>query len=59
MIDSPGGPFWWPEADQALFAALKSELRSGIPVIEMDCNINDPPFAEQCAHCLLQSLREF
>lgn len=57
MIDSPGGAFWWPEADQALFDTLKSELRANIPVIEMDCNINDPAFAERCAQCLLACLK--
>ncbi len=57
MIDSPGGAFWWPEADQALFETLKSALRPDIPVIEMDCNINDPAFAERCAQCLLENLR--
>lgn len=57
MIDSPGGPFWWPEADTALFDALKSGLRSDIPVIELDCNINEPAFAERCAHCLLENMR--
>lgn len=56
MIDSPGGPFWWPEADAALFGALKAALRPGIPVIEMDCNINDPAFAERCARSLLANL---
>ena len=34
MIDAPGGPFWWPEADQALFGSIKSELRPDIPLIE-------------------------
>lgn len=58
MIDAPGGPFWLPEADQALFDALKSRLRSDIPVIELDCNINDPPFAECCARALLAHLSE-
>jgi uncharacterized protein (UPF0261 family) len=57
MIDSPGGAFWWPEADAAFVAALKARLRPGIPVIEMDCNINDPAFAERCAQCLLDHLK--
>ena len=56
MIDAPGGPFWWPEADGALFDALKAHLRPGIPVIEMDCNINDPEFAQRCAAELLRQL---
>jgi len=57
MIDSPGGPFWWPEADQALFASLKQNLRKDIPVIEMDCNVNDPEFSSRCAEELLAALR--
>src|SRR3990172_12234942 len=53
MIDAPGGPFWWPEADEALFAALRQGLRSDIPVEELDCNINDEAFARRAAECLL------
>jgi len=56
MIDSPGGAFWWPEADQALYGALKGKLRPDIPVVELDCNINDPLFAETCAGRLLEYL---
>lgn len=57
MIDAPGGPFWWEEADGALFTALKQNLRSDIPVIEMDCNINDPQFARCCAEVLLAHIK--
>ena len=57
MIDAPGGAFWWPAADQALFEALKAGLRTDIPVIELDCNINDAAFAERCAQCLLEHVR--
>ncbi len=56
MIDSPGGAFWWPEADQALFHALKKNLRPDISVVEMDCNINDPAFADACAEHLLANM---
>lgn len=56
MIDSPGGAFWWPEADNALFAALKQSLRPEIPVVEMDANINDSEFAQKCAETLLEYL---
>jgi uncharacterized protein (UPF0261 family) len=56
MIDSPGGSFWWPEADRALFDALKAALRPDIGVVELDCNINDPVFAERCVQCLLASM---
>jgi uncharacterized protein (UPF0261 family) len=57
MIDAPGKPFWWPEADRALFDALKGNLRKDIPVVELDCNINDPPFAARCAEALLAGIR--
>lgn len=57
MIDAPGGPFWHPEADRALFDGLKENLRGDIPVVEMDCNVNDPPFARRCAEALLESMR--
>lgn len=56
MIDSPGGPFWLPEANAALFEALRAHLQPHIPVVELDCNINDPVFAETCAETLLQHL---
>jgi len=56
MIDSAGGAFWWPEADQALFRALKENLRSDIPVVELDCVINDPIFAETCVERLLENI---
>jgi len=56
MIDSAGGAFWWPEADQALFRAIKENLRSDIPVVEMDCVINDPIFAETCVEHLLANI---
>lgn len=56
VISAPGQPFHWPEADAALFAAWKQNLRHDIPVIEYDGNINDPAFAELCARTLLKQL---
>jgi uncharacterized protein (UPF0261 family) len=49
-------PFWWPEADQALFEAIKRHIRPGIPVHELDVNINDPAFAQATAGALLEML---
>jgi uncharacterized protein (UPF0261 family) len=57
MLDAPGQEFWWPEADQALFAAIQAHRRPEIPVYELDHNINDAPFAEACAAKLLEFLR--
>ncbi len=56
MLDSEGEPFWDPEADRAFRDALKANLRSDIPVYELDHNINDPEFAEAVANKLLEFL---
>lgn len=56
ILDSPDHEYWWPEADRALFDAIKTNVRAGIPVVEMDCNINDLPFAEAVAERLLTYL---
>ena len=53
ILDSPGNEFWWPEADQALFDAIKRHARAGIPVYELDNNINDEAFAEAVTAKLL------
>ena len=56
QLDSPGGAFWDPAADGACYEAIKANLRPGIPVVELDCNINDPPFAEKAVEMLLALL---
>jgi uncharacterized protein (UPF0261 family) len=56
MLDAPGKEFWWPEANQALFKAIKKKVRKDIPVIEMDNNINDNEFADAVASKLLEFL---
>jgi uncharacterized protein (UPF0261 family) len=53
ILDSPGHEFWWPDADRAMFDALKANLRPGITVEEMDANINDPAFADRAVEMLL------
>ena len=53
-LDSKGKEFWWPEADAALFDAIKSHIRDDIPVIGLDCNINDLQFAEAASKKLLE-----
>jgi len=56
MIDAEGESFWDPDADKALFDALKSNLRDDIEAIEMDCNVNDAAFSQACAERLLKIL---
>jgi uncharacterized protein (UPF0261 family) len=57
VISAPGQKFHDPVADKVLFEAIKANLRPDIEVIEVDCSINDPPFAEACAHALLKNMR--
>jgi uncharacterized protein (UPF0261 family) len=54
-IDAEGKPFWWPEADLALFDSIRKGMR--FPAIERDLHINDPVFAEGCANKLLEMIR--
>ncbi len=54
MLDSPGGPFWDPEADCACFEAIRAGLKPGVPVIELEANINDPVFADRATQVFLE-----
>lgn len=47
--EAPGGPFADPDADEALFAALRARLRPEIPVTAIEANINDLAFADAAA----------
>jgi len=57
MIGAPGGPFYCPEADYALYDSIRAQLRHDIPIVEMDCAINDRLFAEACVRELLLKLK--
>ena len=56
MLDSPGNAYWDPAADRACYDAIKTNVKPGIPVIELDNNINDPEFAAKAAETLLGML---
>ena len=56
QLDSENGDFWWPEADQALFKAIRGHLRWGIPCLDIPANINDSLFADCAANTLLELL---
>jgi uncharacterized protein (UPF0261 family) len=58
IISAAGQKFHDAAADEALFSSLKSALKSTVPVVEMDCEINDVQFAEACARKLLEQLRD-
>ncbi|MFN8449059.1 MAG: Tm-1-like ATP-binding domain-containing protein [Anaerolineae bacterium] len=50
----PDGPWINAESDGAMFAAIKTNLRPDIQVIELDKNINDPAFADATFELFLQ-----
>jgi uncharacterized protein (UPF0261 family) len=53
-IDKEGGPFWWPEADAALFQSIRNWVGPSVQVIELDVHINDAEFAGVAAETLLR-----
>jgi uncharacterized protein (UPF0261 family) len=53
-IDAEGKPFWWPEADRALFESIRHWVAPHVELIELDLHINDPAFADACARKLLE-----
>ena len=57
MLDAPGKEFWWPEANQALFEAIKNNLDPHFAVYELDHNINEDAFADAVAEKMLEFLR--
>jgi uncharacterized protein (UPF0261 family) len=57
LIDAEGQPFHDPEADAALFAALRDGVGERVEVIELDCNVNDEVFAEAMTNKLHELLR--
>lgn len=56
QIDLEGKIFYWPEALQAFIDHLKADLRSDIPIIEVNTDINDPAFSGKVAETLLAML---
>jgi uncharacterized protein (UPF0261 family) len=57
-IDAPGQPFWWPDADDALFQSLRNWMGPQVELIEMDRHINDPEFAQAAAVTLMRLLEK-
>jgi len=57
MLDGNGQQFCDREADRAMFDAIKANLKPGIPVVELDLNINDPPFAAKAVEMMLELIQ--
>ena len=60
LLDQPGGAFWDPAADAALFKALQATVRPGPRrrLIRLPYNVNDPAFAEALAKNFLDVIKE-
>ena len=52
MIATEGGPFYDPEADEALFGAVRAYLGDNVELIELELDINDPAFSAAMADWL-------
>ena len=56
IISADRQPFHDPEADKALFDAIRENLSEQVELIEVDAQINDAEFARVCAEALLRNL---
>ena len=54
ILDGDGQQFCDREADQAMFDAIKASLNADIPVVELDCNINDAEFSAKAVEMMLE-----
>jgi uncharacterized protein (UPF0261 family) len=57
VISAAGKPFHDPASDAALFNAIRENLRNDIPLVELDCEINDAIFSEACVKALLANIQ--
>jgi len=57
-LDAEGQPFWWPEADAALFQSLRNWISPHVRLIELDLHINDAAFAETAVRTLLEMMEK-
>ncbi len=57
-IDKEGQPFWWPEADAALFQSIRNWVSPQVHVVELDLHINDPDFARAAVDELMAGMKK-
>jgi uncharacterized protein (UPF0261 family) len=58
ILDADGGPFCDRDADQTMFDAIKAHVNKGIPIEEMDHNINEPEFSTRAVEMLLDLIQQ-
>ena len=57
-IDRPGNIFYYPEANQALFDALKKNLNSNIELLVDEHHLDDAQFAQRAADIFLSMMNQ-
>src|SRR5271166_6200320 len=59
-LDAPGGPFFDPGADAALFEALQDGVRATPDrrILRLPCHINDPAFSDALVDNFLEIVRD-
>ena len=57
-IDRPGNIFYYPEANQALFDAMKKNLNSKIELLVDEHHLDDPQFAKRAADIFLSMMNQ-
>ena len=58
QVDSDGGIFYDPAADNALFEAIRTHASAQVDVIDADLHINDPAFAQLLVSTLLEVMEK-
>jgi len=58
ILDGDGEPFCDRAADEALFDTIKADTNAGIPVVEIDANINDSEFAAKAVEMMLELIEQ-
>jgi uncharacterized protein (UPF0261 family) len=56
-VDVPGNPTHDPDEDRVFVDELRRLLNPGIPVEEVDANMEEPSFAEEVVRATLELLR--
>jgi uncharacterized protein (UPF0261 family) len=53
-LDREGGPLYDPDADRTFTETLKKQLRSDVPVVEVDLHLNTPEFGKEAVELFHQ-----
>jgi uncharacterized protein (UPF0261 family) len=56
--DRAGAAFFDPVADQAWLKGVRETLPANVPVVELDCHINEPAFADAAAGWMIMQLSQ-